>query len=261
MLTYPPSKLPLHRLLAVLVLACSALLGTRAPAEAALLERDLERLSNSPKISPALMATLERAGQAYVSITFSLPSREDPAYAGHPAWSTDVNPLIFDLVSMAASANLRLEGLGDVQTLTATMNANALLTLLDNPHVLSVGSAKRPIPRTSQEQVLKATCAPSSTTACLQGGRFSVSVTHGGNTSQVVTTSSDSAVFWTFSPTNWEVLVKVLDGCGTNGRYWVFGAAATHLSYDVTVQDYVRGMVIRYPNASCPLVDTGAFSC
>jgi hypothetical protein len=232
-----------------------------APAEAALPERDLERLSSSPKISPALVATLERAGKAYVSITFSPPSREDPAYAGHPAWSTDVNPLIFDLVSMAASGDMRLEGLGDVQTFTGTMNATALLTLLDNPHVLAIGSARRPRPRTSGGQVLKAACAPSATTACLQGGRFSVSVTHGGNTSQVSSTSSESAVFWTFSSTNWEVLVKVLNGCASNGRYWVFAAGATSLSYDVTIQDHVRGIVVRYPNASCPLADTGTFIC
>src|SRR4051812_3772113 len=94
MVTQPLSKLSLRRLRAVLVLACLALAGTLAPAEAALPQRDVERLSNSPKISPALVATLERAGKAYVSITFSLPSREDLAYAGHPAWGTNVNPFI-----------------------------------------------------------------------------------------------------------------------------------------------------------------------
>jgi hypothetical protein len=245
----------------VLVLACLALAGLLAPAEAALPGRDLERLSSSPKISPALVATLERAGKAYVSITFSLPSREDPAYAGHPAWGTDVNPLVFDLASMAASTDVHLEGVGDVQTFTGPMSANALLTLLDNPHVLSIGSARRPKPRTSGEQVLKAACAPSSTTACLQGGRFSVSVTHGGNTSQVVSSTSDSAVFWTFWSTTYEILVKVGDGCALNGRYWVFAAGATSTSYDATVQDHVRGLVVRYPNASCPLIDTDTFTC
>jgi hypothetical protein len=264
MITNYPSKLFVRRLRAVwLVLACLALAGVTAPAEAALPEPDLERLSSSPKMSPALVAALERAGKAYVSITFSLPSREDPLYAGHPAWGTDVNPLIFDLVSMAVSADLRLEDLGSVQTFTGAMNAKSLLILLDNPHILAIGAARRPRPQTSgaPQPVLKAACVPSSSTACLQGGRFSASVTHGGNTSQVSSATSESAVFWTFSSTNLEILVKVLNGCGANGRYWVFAAGATSLSHDVTIEDHVKGIIVRYPNASCPLTDTSTFIC
>ncbi len=39
--------------------------------------------------------------------------------------------------------------------------------------------------------------------------------------------SPDSALFWMFAPGNWEVLVKVLDGCASNGRYWILSAGAT----------------------------------
>jgi len=68
-------------------------------------------------------------------------------------------------------------------------------------------------------------------------------------------------LFWTYSPTNWEIIVKVLNACGINGKYWVFSAGATNVSYDVTIQDHVRGLVVRYPSASCPLADLGTFSC
>src|ERR671915_1451377 len=105
----------------------------------------------------------------------------------------------------------------------------------------------------------EAACVPSASTACLQGGRFSVSVTHGGNTSQVVSSTSDSALFSTFWSTTYEIIVKVGDGCALNSRYWVFAAGATSISYDVTVQDHVRGLVIRYPSASCPLIDDSTF--
>ncbi len=36
---------------------------------------------------------------------------------------------------------------------------------------------------------------------------------------------------------NPEALVKVLDGCGVTGHFWVFGAAATTLGFDLTVID------------------------
>ena len=38
---------------------------------------------------------------------------------------------------------------------------------------------------------------------------------------------SGSGLFWFFSDTNWEVMVKALNGCGLNNRYWIFSAATT----------------------------------
>lgn len=45
----------------------------------------------------------------------------------------------------------------------------------------------------------------------------------------------DSAVFYFFTRDNAEILLKVLDGCGVNGRKWVFTAPATTLPYKVWV--------------------------
>jgi len=58
-------------------------------------------------------------------------------------------------------------------------------------------------------------------------------------------------------------MVKVLDGCGVNDRFWVFHAATTSVEYTLTVTDTVTGQVRRYENPlgrNAPAVtDTDAF--
>ena len=65
---------------------------------------------------------------------------------------------------------------------------------------------------------------------CLNRGRFRVEVAWeadgaSGSGRAVPGASADSGLFWFFGPDNWELMVKVLDGCALNGRYWVFSAA------------------------------------
>ena len=50
-------------------------------------------------------------------------------------------------------------------------------------------------------------------------------------------------MFQFFEPDNWEMLIKVLDGCRTNGRIWVLGAATTDLGYRIVVTDTVTPRV------------------
>jgi hypothetical protein len=107
-------------------------------------------------------------------------------------------------------------------------------------------------------------------TLCLQGGRFQVSVQwtdfqgHSGLASVVPGVSSnDSGLMWFFAPDNWELLVKVLNGCGVNGHYWVFGAAATDVAYTIQVTDTQTGEIKTYTNplgtSSPAITDTAAF--
>jgi hypothetical protein len=42
--------------------------------------------------------------------------------------------------------------------------------------------------------------------------------------------TAESGLFWFFGPNNWEVMVKVLNGCGLNDRWWVFSAATTNVA-------------------------------
>lgn len=54
-------------------------------------------------------------------------------------------------------------------------------------------------------------------------------------------TGDSSALFHFFTPNNVELLVKVLDGCRINGKWWVFASAATDLQYAVKVFDLATG--------------------
>ena len=79
--------------------------------------------------------------------------------------------------------------------------------------------------------------------AQLYGGRFEVSVVgfdfvgtpFVGKTAPLA--SNDSAVFYFFQPANFELLVKVANGCSLNSRYWVFYAATTNVDFTLTVTD------------------------
>ena len=86
-------------------------------------------------------------------------------------------------------------------------------------------------------------CAPDTETLCLHGGRYEVRAdywtSHGDRAAaQVVPKgTSDSGLFRFFDAENWEMLIKVLDGCAINGRYWVYGASTTDLGYEIRVTD------------------------
>ena len=76
--------------------------------------------------------------------------------------------------------------------------------------------------------------------------------------------TDDSGLFWFFEPGNWEVLVKVLDGCGVNGHHWVYAASATSLPFELSVTDTVTGEVYHYSRSEGELgalADPAALSC
>ncbi len=87
------------------------------------------------------------------------------------------------------------------------------------------------------------TCAPDEETLCLRDSRYQVRVEwwseDGERTpAQVVHEgTNDSGLFQFFDQDNWELLIKVLDGCSVNGSIWVFAASATDRGYSITVTD------------------------
>lgn len=99
-------------------------------------------------------------------------------------------------------------------------------------------------------------CEPDATTLCLNNNRFQVQVTWrtrqgtvgDGMAVQVTPTPDDSGLFYFFDPDNWEMLVKVLDGCPLTDHYWVFFAATTNVEFTVTVTDTERNQVKQYFN-------------
>ncbi len=113
-------------------------------------------------------------------------------------------------------------------------------------------------------------CGPDPAILCLHDGRFRVEAEwtdFAGNTGHgtaVAARSMDSGMLWFFHPDNWEVLVKVLDGCSINQRFWVFAAATTDVAYTLEVTDTATGLVRSYTNplgvASPAITDTEAFA-
>jgi len=123
-------------------------------------------------------------------------------------------------------------------------------------------------------------CQPSATTICLddqlRDGRFAVSnhfsTAQGGalaGDAHAISLSSLSighgGLFWFFDPTNPEMLAKVLNGCATNGHFWVFLGAGTNVGMTTTVRDSLTGRSRLYTNAdrhpAAPVQDTTAFPC
>jgi len=113
-------------------------------------------------------------------------------------------------------------------------------------------------------------CATSPSVLCLgPGGRFAVSTTwktatSSGIGSTAALTTSESGIFTFFSPTNWESMVKVLNGCGVNGHWWVFAAGMTDQHVELVVTDLPSGTTKRYFNYAgtpyAPINDTTAFA-
>lgn len=113
-------------------------------------------------------------------------------------------------------------------------------------------------------------CVGSATTLCLSRGRFRVEVSYEGSggllkAGKVVPgASGNSGVFSFANVENWELMVKVVDACGRNGRYWVYSAAMTDIHYILTVTDTATGQVKRYESPAGLLspatIDTEAFA-
>lgn len=104
----------------------------------------------------------------------------------------------------------------------------------------------------------------------LLGERFEVEATWrtpDGNTGSGTGASltGETGYFWFFSPTNVEVVVKVLDACsGPSGHFWVFAGGLTDVAVELTVTDTASGAKKTYRNPPGtpfqPVQDTGAFA-
>ena len=114
-------------------------------------------------------------------------------------------------------------------------------------------------------------CVPSEDVLCLQDGRFRVEVdwkipdgSVGRGRAQ--TLSESSGLFWFFSSDNYEMILKVLDGCSIEGleAYWVFFAATTNVEFTVRVTDTSNGQIKEFSNpqgqAAAPVQDLATFS-
>jgi hypothetical protein len=114
-------------------------------------------------------------------------------------------------------------------------------------------------------------CGPSTSSAlCLQGHFFLTATWRTGppgtgttGNASVVVAGPDSGVMWFFASSNWELMVKVINGCGLNHAWWLFSAALTNVYYELDVTDVQSGVTkiyFNYPGPPAPAVtDTSAF--
>lgn len=116
-------------------------------------------------------------------------------------------------------------------------------------------------------------CQPDATTHCLADGRFRVTAEwedFAGLTGDAgaILGSGESGEFWFFSPTNTELLVKVIDACDLPGfnNYWVFAAGLTNVGVTLTVTDTAAPIVSPWVRSNAvgtdfaPVLDTAAFA-
>lgn len=112
------------------------------------------------------------------------------------------------------------------------------------------------------------TCTPTTTTMCLNNDRFAVSATYSTGTSSgqasAIKLTADSGYLTFFSASNIEVVIKVLEACGLNARYWVFAGGLTNVNTVITVRDTKSGTVKTYTNPTNtpfqPIQDTNALA-
>lgn len=146
-----------------------------------------------------------------------------------------------------------LRGFGDVAAFPAPASS-AMVALAAGHDAKALGP------------VIAASCAPG--TLCLFGGRFQVEVAWKANGTQGTGTpvpfpgTDLSGMFWFFSSSNIELVVKVIDARQLNGKIWFFYGALSDVEYDITVTDTTNEAERTYHNAPgnlCGKGDVDAF--
>ena len=142
--------------------------------------------------------------------------------------------------------------------------------LLQNPGGgASLGTSGATLTITDNEQ---RPCVAGERVLCLgENNRFEVKVhwmDFAGNMDDAIAVTigkRDSGLFYFFDQNNIEMLVKVLNGCGINNRFWVFYAATTNVAFHVEVRDTVTGFVKSFDNSlgtsAPPVNDTDFEAC
>lgn len=235
----------------------------------------------SPPPPPFDTATLKVYREA--SLDMVLPDR-----------ATDEAPFTLTFRGPASSSCFQLEPpVVEGNTITAHFVDNCPILPIPGPHIFEEEFVLGPLPAgeyevrifehlegESRPRLARETltiydadgCAPSDTTLCLQQGRFQVEVTWrdfqnktGKGHAIPLAVRDDSGLFWYFQEENIELTVKVLNGCGLGGNWWVFLSSGSTVEYTVTVTDTLTHRTKTYTNdrgEAAPLVaDTSAFSC
>ena len=123
-------------------------------------------------------------------------------------------------------------------------------------HLASTGSTPTP-------------CVPSSSTICLVNNRFAVRLTYdvgqGPQPMTAIKYTGESGLFWFVDSGNIEVLLKMINACSFNQRFWVYAGGTTDVGVNITVTDSQTGAVKTYNNVRgtkfVTITDGSAFTC
>jgi hypothetical protein len=164
-------------------------------------------------------------------VRVSLETYDDPTCGGpHSAWPNDVSATT-GAVTWATSQGTVVPA--------ASRKAARLVIFLN--------AVPTPAPEVYLDNAFAwqgITCVPTSTVACLNQNRFRVAIdweipdgTRGRARLRAFSEASDSAHATFFDVSNVEVVLKVLDGRGVNGHFWVFVTGLTNVATVVRVRD------------------------
>jgi hypothetical protein len=173
------------------------------------------------------------------------------------SWSSSANTSFLSILSGGSGSGSGTTTLTySVATNSSTSSRNGTLTIAGQTFTVTQSGAS-------------VTCTPSATTLCLSNSRYRVTAdwrTTGGQTGngQAVPITTDTGYFWFFGSTNVEMVVKVIDACSFNQRFWVFAGGLTDVNVTLNVTDTKSGTVRTYTNplgiAFQPIQDTNAFA-
>jgi hypothetical protein len=126
-------------------------------------------------------------------------------------------------------------------------------------------------PQLMDEAVVNVGAVPCAANAlCLQGGRYEITVqwrAHDASTGigHPIPLTNETGAFWFFADDNYELMVKVHDGCELNNRFWFYAAGLTDVLVTVHVKDTLGGFERTYTNPLGtpfePVGDTETFQC
>ena len=118
-------------------------------------------------------------------------------------------------------------------------------------------------------------CEPTESRLCLLENRFAIDVSfidpnikdpevdpEGAATVASSLGTPNTGFFWFFNQENIELAVKVLDGRGINGKFWLLYGALSDVEYEITVTDTMTMQSKTYRNEArsiCGEIDTDAF--
>ncbi|HET9765397.1 MAG TPA: hypothetical protein VFS60_01045 [Thermoanaerobaculia bacterium] len=155
-----------------------------------------------------------------------------------PQWNASGNADFFVCSDESASTTLA--------TMYRTANGGVSWTSVvqDFPNTRALGvRAELPVSNPNA-------CVPDTDTLCLNGGRFKVEATYQtaqqNGHAQVVKLTDETGYLWFFNANNVESVVKVLNACGVNNRYWVFAAGLTNQGVDITITDTLHPTSVKH---------------